>query len=105
MIKITKEDAEQLMANGLSDEDVGNIIATVDPAQKYSFLWDMNGKILFKNINLWEIADYLVYKYRICSILGALHVYESGIYTYLSDDAQGNIQIHISKGEEENAEQ
>ena len=93
MIKITKEDAEQLMANGLSDEDVGNIIATVDPAQKYSFLWDMNGKILFKNINLWEIADYLVYKYRICSILGALHVYESGIYTYLSDDDLDRIII------------
>ena len=86
MIKITEEGVAQLMAGGASQEDIDNAIATFDPAQKYHFSWDTEDKIIFRNISMSELADYLISKYRICLILDALHRYDNGISTYLSDD-------------------
>lgn len=86
MIKITEEGVAQLMAGGASQEDIDNAIATFDPAQKYNLPWGADGKITLRNVSMTEIADYLISKYRICLILDALHRYDNGIYTYLSDD-------------------
>ena len=85
MIEITEEKREQLKAMGITDEDINNLIASSDPAQKYDFKYE-NGKILTSKTDYSQIADYLINKYRISKILGVPHVYTEGVYRYLSDD-------------------
>ncbi|MDD3569633.1 MAG: phage/plasmid primase, P4 family [Lachnospiraceae bacterium] len=92
MIEITKEIRQQLLSNGVSDEDIDNMIAEVAPQQAYSFNYH-NNKIQIKDLDLSEFATYIIKKYRIVKIENSLHYYERGLYKHLSDDEFDKIMI------------